>query len=302
MNFYIGLDVGGTNIKAGTILENGTIFNNNINMYPSLSKENKNTILKNILSIIEKEFSLYNLNGKLLGIGIAFPGPFDYQNGICKIKGINKYDSIYNVNIKKELLKYINNSPLKNNIDDNFDILFENDATLFSLGELEQNDFLKNDKAIAICIGTGTGSTYLENGKVLKSGKGVAENGWIYKIPFKKSIIDDYISARGIINFYNSLSNNKVDNVKDISLKYNIDENSNITFNNFGKDLANVLNIILKDFNAKNIILGGQIIKSYSLFKDSLLSNINFNTNILLSKDTSKSTLIGAMALFKKID
>ena len=299
MNFYIGLDIGGTNIKAGTILENGTIFNNNINMYPSLSKENKNTILKNIINIIEKEFNLYTLNGNLLGIGIAFPGPFDYKNGICKIKGINKYDSLYNVSIKIELLKYINNSFLKNNTIDNFSILFENDATLFALGELEQNDFLKNNKTIAICIGTGAGSTYLENGKVLKSGKGIAQNGWIYKLPFKKSIIDDYISARGIINFYNSLSNNKVNNVKDIALKYNIDENSNITFNHFGEDLANVLNMILKDFNAKNIILGGQITKSYSLFKDSLLYNMNFNPNILLSKDTSKSTLIGAMALFK---
>lgn len=298
MNFYIGLDVGGTNIKSGVILENGTILNNNINICSSLANENKNTILNNIFSIIQNEFNYYN-NGNLLGIGIGFPGPFDYEKGICKIKNINKYDSIYNVNIKDKILNFINNSNIKNSIDKKFNILFENDATLFALGELEINKELKKDNCLAICIGTGCGSTYLQDGKLIKSGKGIGENGWIYNIPFKNSIIDDYISARGIINFYNSISNVKVDNVKDISFKYNIDKSSNITFENFGKDLANALNIILKDFNAKNVIIGGQISKSYNLFKYSFIKNFKYNSNIYLSKDTSKSTLIGSMALFK---
>ena len=296
MNFYIGLDVGGTNIKSGIVLENGSILDDNINISPSLANKDKNTILNNIFNIIQKEFNRYN-NGSLLGIGIGFPGPFDYENGICKIENINKYDSIYNINIKNEILNFINSSNIVNKVDKNFDILFENDATLFALGELEQNETLKTDKCLAICISTGCGSAYLENGKIIKSGKGISTNGWIYNIPFKNSIIDDYISARGIINFYNSLSNNKINNVKDISLLYNKDINAKITFDSFGKDLFDVLNLILTDFKAKNIILGGQISKSYNLFKNDLLS---LNANIHLSKDTSKSTLIGAMALFKQ--
>ncbi len=298
MNFYIGLDIGGTNIKSGVVLENRNILNDNINMCSSLANEDKNTILNNIFNIIENEFNSYNY-GNLLGIGIGFPGPFDYEHGICKIKNINKYESIYNVNIKDEILNFINNSNIKNRIDKNFNILFENDATLFALGELEINQILKNNKCLAICIGTGCGSTYLENGKVIKNGKDIGENGWIYNIAFKDSIIDDYISARGIINFYNNISNIKVDNVKDISLKYNIDKNSNITFDNFGEDFANALNIVLKDFDAKNIIIGGQISKSYNLFKNTFIKNLKYNTNIYLSQDTSKSTLIGSMALFK---
>ena len=296
MNFYIGLDVGGTNIKSGIVLENGSILDDNINISPSLANQDKNTILTNIFNIIQKEFNRCN-NGSLLGIGIGFPGPFDYENGVCKIKNINKYDSIYNINIKDEILNFINSSNIVNKVDKNFDILFENDATLFALGELEQNETLKTNKCLAICIGTGCGSAYLENGKIIKSGKGIATNGWVYSIPFKNSIVDDYISARGIINFYNSLSNNKINNVKDISLLYDKDINAKTTFDSFGKDLFDVLNLILTDFKAKNIILGGQISKSYNLFKNDLLS---LNTNIHLSKDTSKSTLIGAMALFKQ--
>ena len=32
-------------------------------------------------------------------IGIAIPGPFDYVNGICLIKGVAKYENLYGFNI-----------------------------------------------------------------------------------------------------------------------------------------------------------------------------------------------------------
>ena len=295
MNFYLGLDVGGTNIKSGVVLENSILFNDNINMCQSLAKEDKETILNNIFNVIKREFDSYK-EGKLLGIAIGFPGPFDYEKGICKIQNINKYDSIYNVNIREEILKFINNNYKKENLHKDFNILFENDATLFTLGETEQNIYLKKGKYIGICIGTGCGSTLLQDNKVLKHIDSLTNDGFIYHLPFKDSIVDDYISARGIINYYNLLSNNKVTNVKDIAIRYNTDENAKLTFNNFGNDLALVLEMVLTKFNAKNLILGGQIAKSYDLFKDKLEK---IDINIHLSKDTSKSTLIGGKALFE---
>lgn len=299
MNFYIGLDIGGTNIKSGVILENGTILNNNINMYDSFSNSNKDIILNNFLNIILKEIDLAKNYNKLIGIGIGFPGPFDYKNGISKIKNINKYDSIYNINIKQELLNnLLCNNSLKNIFSEKFDILFENDATLYSLGELELNQNLKIGKTLCLCIGTGCGSTFFENGKVLKYGNGIPENGWVYNIPFKDSIIDDFISARGILKFYNSINNENINNVKDIALSFENNIYSRETFNYFGKILAESLNVILNKFDAKNLVLGGQICKSYNLFKDSLLKNLNFSPNTTLSLDTSKSTLLGAKALF----
>jgi glucokinase len=33
-------------------------------------------------------------------IGISMPGPFDYENGICLIKGQNKYEALYGLYIK----------------------------------------------------------------------------------------------------------------------------------------------------------------------------------------------------------
>ncbi len=41
------------------------------------------------------------------------------------------------------------------------------------------------DKILCVCIGTGAGSAFVENGKTVKTGKGVPENGWIYQQPFE---------------------------------------------------------------------------------------------------------------------
>jgi len=38
-------------------------------------------------------------------LGIGMPGPFDYENGISYIKGFDKYEALYGMNIKTSSLK-----------------------------------------------------------------------------------------------------------------------------------------------------------------------------------------------------
>ena len=61
-------------------------------------------------------------------VGIAIPGPFDYQNGVSWMLRLNKYDSLYNFNIKELLMQRL--YPLVK------DILFVNDAACFLQGEV----------------------------------------------------------------------------------------------------------------------------------------------------------------------
>lgn len=35
------------------------------------------------------------------GIRLAFPGPFDYEQGICLMKGLDKYDRLYGINLRQ---------------------------------------------------------------------------------------------------------------------------------------------------------------------------------------------------------
>ncbi len=293
MDYFICLDVGGTNIKSAVLLDNGTILDNVINECPSLSDKSKEVIIDNLCNVIKKEYDRYDKESKLLGIGLGFPGPFDYENGICKIKDLAKYESIYDVNVRKELMKNLDKEVLSN-ISENFAIFFENDATMYAFGETFKENTLNNGKTIAICIGTGVGSAFLNNGKLIKHGDNVPENGWIYSTKFKDSIIDDYISARGILKIYKDLTGETLNQVKPIADKALNGDNLSIkTFETFGFNLAQAMNIFVKSFNPDNLIIGGQISKSYNLFEKSFLENLDKKLNIYVSPTTSESTIIG---------
>lgn len=293
MDYFICLDVGGTNIKSAVLLDNGTILDNIINECPSLSDKSKEIIINNLCNVIKKEYDRYDKKSRLLGIGLGFPGPFDYENGICKIKDLAKYESIYDVNVREELMKNLDKEVLSN-ISENFAIFFENDATMYAFGETFKENTLNDGKTIAICIGTGIGSAFLNNGKLIKHDDNIPQNGWIYSTKFKDSIIDDYISARGILKIYKDLTGETLNQVKPIADKaLNGDDLSIKTFETFGFNLAQALNIFIKSFNPDNLIIGGQISKSYSLFEKSFLENLDKKLNIYVSPTTSESTIIG---------
>ena len=37
------------------------------------------------------------------GVGMAIPGPFDYEHGISRMQGLNKYDAIYGIPLEPEI-------------------------------------------------------------------------------------------------------------------------------------------------------------------------------------------------------
>ena len=56
-------------------------------------REGYQKILAHFESIIKRQLHIIQeQKGTLRGVGIAFPGPFDYANGISLVKGLRKYD------------------------------------------------------------------------------------------------------------------------------------------------------------------------------------------------------------------
>ena len=137
MKYYLTLDVGGTKIKGGVLNESGTLYKNKIIEFDALSRESKNVILNNIIQILESlTLSIEDDNCTINGIGLAFPGPFDYLKGISLITGIDKYESIYKVNIKNEIIRLAHKSNiLKKYIEMNYKLLFLHDIQAFAIGE-----------------------------------------------------------------------------------------------------------------------------------------------------------------------
>lgn len=303
MHAYIALDVGGTQIKSGMIRQDGSLLSPAITHSPSYATEDRTTILDHLYHVIISQIHTLPDSYILSGVGIAFPGPFDYEKGICLIQGINKYDSIYGVNLKTYLLeRLLQDATLAHHLSPNFDVRFANDASLYALGETVVANAPTTSRCLCLCIGTGLGSAFLDQGHLVTTGPDVPHNGWVYDTPFLDSIIDDYISARGILNLYAEHTHSSAPDVKYIAdLAIQGDAIAQQTFIQFGERFALAITGFLDQFNPTTLVIGGQISKSYPLFAPSFLARIQKqhpNLEIRLSADTSMSTLVGVIPLF----
>jgi glucokinase len=303
MNTYaIAFDVGGTFIKAAVLNQDGQVLQNTLSVYPANSKEKKEEMLNYFVSLILQQMNrIMEKKFRISGIGYAFPGPFDYENGVCYIKGVNKFDHIYGVNIKAEINKRLNKlSSFTSKMTSDFCVLFENDANLFALGELlggKAHDF---ERCICLTIGTGAGSAFIDKAEFITDRSDVPPKGWIYNEPFRESIVDDYISKQGILKIAEKLQLDPQLDVKEIAeLAAAGDARSMEVFRQFGTALGESLLPHIQAFQPQGIIIGGQIAKSHRLFQERLLAvlsdipvHVEFVDSLLHSTFTGVAKLL----------
>ncbi|MFR9074743.1 MAG: ROK family protein [Blautia sp.] len=96
---YLLLDIGGTEIKGCVSDAEGE--KTRIRKFPSQAQKSAEKILDNFSRICRE--LLKDVDGSVCGVGLAIPGPFDYQKGISRMQGLNKYDSIYGIPLEPEI-------------------------------------------------------------------------------------------------------------------------------------------------------------------------------------------------------
>lgn len=296
-NLILGVDVGGSHISAalvnasdGAVIEE-TFCKRNINAHAG-SRE----IIDQWVDAVRGTLSLVQ-DYELKGIGIAMPGPFDYANGISLIAGVNKYQSLYGLNLKQAIRDQLD-------IDEETPVLFENDAACFGLGEALALTGPSMKKIIAVTLGTGFGATFIDNNILLKEGEGVPEDGCLYNAPFKDGIAEDYISSRWLIKEYIRVSGRSPSEVKEIA-KYATDHKEPEalqTFQQFGNNIATCLLHWLRVFKADGLIMGGSISKSSPLFlpeiKD-IFEREGIHIPVTISGKMEISAIAGAAGLVR---
>lgn len=185
---YVCLDVGGTEIKAACMDVFGGI-SSEIRHFPARADEDAGSILTHFADIVGK---VRLPETDLTGIRMAFPGPFDYENGISLMQGLGKYDKLYQVSVRAGLSDLLGVGEET--------ILFINDAAAFALGEMGFGESRGAARALFICIGTGCGSAFGVDGKLAPAGTaGVPRSGYVYDAPYLEGCIDDYLSRRGLM-------------------------------------------------------------------------------------------------------
>ncbi len=289
---YVLMDVGGTQIKAQTYLNSA--FSGEISVYNAKSGGGKEEIFRNFAEIIRTQLAALPAGEQSLsGVGMAFPGPFDYRNGVSLMQGLGKYDAIYGCSIPQEI------KALLPQLTGDVPFVFLHDVEAFAIGEVRFGAAANSRRAIHLCIGTGAGSAFTENGIVLKkAAKGVPENGWIYNTPFRGSIIDDYVSVRGLASISGRYFENAPDGAALATLCEKGDFRAENVFAEFGKDVCDALAPFLKEFQPDTLVLGGQISKSFGRFGAELTELCRAqNIKIEVCPNTSQSIVKGLLSV-----
>ncbi len=281
----IGVDIGGSHITAGIVdLKSREVMRDTFIRAHVDSKCSAEEIIDEWAKVIDKLFTSYPDVEKK--IGIAMPGPFDYEEGTCMIKGLDKFEGLFGLNVKKLLAE-----KLEINRED---ILMMNDASCFLKGEVFGGAAIDCNNVIGITLGTGLGSARFHDGEIY--------DGDLYYTPYKEGTAEDYLSSRWFLKRYKELTGNSIKNVKELREKIGEDPCINSVFIEFGRNLGHVLFSYAQKHTCETIIIGGNIINAWELFlreTKSILSLLPKPVSIKMAELGEESALIGAASLWK---
>ncbi|MGG1678202.1 ROK family protein [Neobacillus sp. NRS-1170] len=296
-HYYLAFDVGGLFINGAVLNSRGEIIPNTESYFPSKSNADREELLNHFVHIICRQIAkILDKYFTIDGIGFAFPGPFDYQKGVSFISGVNKFESLYGVDLRTELTLRLKQQKLfLQHASTPFRIVFENNADMFALGEWTTVKAKDYDRVIFLTLGNGTGSAFMENGVIIKNREDIPTNGWVYCHPFHDSIVDDYLSTRGILRIAQHLNVNPSLSLKEIAdaARSGLKDEKEV-FLRFGDLLGEMLLLFIKPFQPDALVIGGQIVKCHDLFMGEVQRALeNEQVTILLSDQTSYRTFVG---------
>lgn len=277
----IALDVGGSTVKHGlvTLADTPEVT---LDTTPISSLGSTSEIIGTLAGIIEAYLDQAESPPQ---IGIGFPGPFDYNDGVSYITGLAKYEAIYGLNIRLLLTDALHRSDL--------DIRFRNDAEAAIVGEAIYGAGVKYARIIGVTLGTGMGSAFVENGRCILHGRGIPENGWLYPVMFNDIRADDVFSTRGLLQRF-AEADILCDDIADADRS---DPQVQRVFAQFGADLGEFLQPFVRSFQADAVILLGGLSGAFDLFAEDIKAQLQ-TTDVIRCKLDERAALLGAAQLF----
>jgi len=130
-------------------------------------------------------------------------------------------------------------------------------------------------RLLAITLGTGFGTTFIEDHKPVAEKYGIPTDGFLYRVPFKNSVADDYFSTRWFIKEYKAITGKEISGVKQLADLAINDNSAAMIFHTFGSGLGKFLTPWLQKFNAECLVIGGNISSAYPLFSKDMLDEFS---------------------------
>lgn len=249
-NSYIaGLDIGGSHITAAIIdTKTRSILPGTLKRRKVDSKREAPFILNEWFETVAESFD--TITNPPSRMGIAMPGPCDYEEGISLVRNQDKFDSLYGWNIKEYFSQRLA-IPKKN-------IVMNNDASCFLQGEIYHSPPTPGQRVLGLTLGTGLGSArYLHE----------AEDADLWHTPFREGIAEDYLSTRWFRKRYLEITGKEIRNVKELAdMAGNNNPVAAQLFREFGQSLGEFIVSIFPAESPGLLILGGNMARSWDLF------------------------------------
>lgn len=194
MAYSLGIDIGGTNIKAGVVDENCSIIA--VSKIKTNSAQGSGEVLKKIAEAGKAAAEEAKIPlSEIRWAGMGCPGTCNPETGLVE----------YSNNLKWE------NVPLQKTVAEalNIPAYIENDANAAALGEYYAGAARGADSAIIITLGTGLGAGIIINGKLFSgSNYAGAEIGHTVLNPFgdlctcgRRGCFETFCSATALVKY-----------------------------------------------------------------------------------------------------
>ena len=241
----IGIDMGGTNVRAGLVCENELtqIISKRIN-----SQVTSDEVLQQLFSLTDEL-----IDNNIESIGIGVPGLVNAEEKMV-------YDVVYIPAWKK--------IPLQQLMQDRYQIpvYVENDANCFALGEYYFGKGQGYHSMIGLTLGTGLGSGLIINKKLYAGKNGGA--GEFGMIDYLDKTVEYYASGQFFDNVY------KINGEEVFKKATEGNTDAIKMYEEMGTHLGNAIKTMLYSLDVELIVIGGSVRFAFPYFSATMWQQI----------------------------
>jgi glucokinase len=278
-DFSIGLDLGGTNLRAAAVDDHGR-------MLASVSGKTaysagREAILGDMVSAITTLRERFGASG-LAGIGVAVPGFIRMKEGI--IGNSNNLAALEDFRIRDEISDRLGTP-----------VILENDANAAALGEKWIGAGRGLDDLVLLTLGTGIGGGIVSNGSVVRGHLGMAaELGHITVVPNgnpcgcgNRGCVEKHASATAVTAMAKLLGLGDALSAKEVyEMAAGGNEKALTIFVSVGESLGVVLAMLVNTFNFPLYLLSGGLLGAWDLFAPAMIEETRRRSFTFRTTDT----------------
>ncbi|MFE2067650.1 ROK family protein [Streptomyces sp. NPDC059467] len=257
------LEVGGTHVTAATVdIEGRSLRSGRSFRAPVDGDGSAEDIVSALVRCADR------LAGPAAGRwAVALPGPFDYEHGIGRYAGVGKFDALRGFDLRAALTAALPGGSA---------ISFWNDADAFVLGEWWAGAARGHRSVVGITLGTGVGSCFLRDGRMLRDGPGVPPDGRVHVLRYAGEPLEETVSRRALRAAYARATGASPPDVREIArrARQECDRAAADVFAEAFGALGRVLGPLLAAFEPTVLVVGGAIAGAWDLVADPLRAGI----------------------------